>query len=597
MRYCVLLIAILSQVPAAGQAVTVRVAGRPAMTDPPPREIAGQLLLPAPFLTDCLGLHLEKTAEPTAWRLGAYGRYLKVRRDSTRCTIDTTAVEASSPSRLIDGRLYVPAEMITRAFGVQWARGADGTSYDLTPPGAEVQEVREGSYPERLRLVFDLTGPAPYWTIPAPGELAIEIPPPTPRPPGWGCLRLFTFSDAMRPRVTARVTDGDWVRLLISYEGSQPATVLSLGDPPRLVVDIPRERGAVPATVPPVPRPTPPPPEELGPPTPAAATPWVVRNFSTARGPVRVFVLKATPTAVRPALAAATIRRRARVSVIAAREGAQAAVNGGYFDWSGPPLGMLVIGGEWIKAPIRNRCVLGITDRGQPLMERLRFDGGVTIEGVGKFELSGLNTGHWQPDTLILYTRRWDSEVAGAPATVRLVVNREAKVAQVETGGASVAIPGDGYVLSAGGTGAAALSRVPVGATVAVTLDTVPHWPEVRYALGAGPQLVKNGQLAVTTDEEQVRSDVRRISARAAVGIAEDGNIIVMGAEAAVARGLDLTETAGVMLKLGCRDAMALDGGGSTTVVSGRHVLNQPSDGSERPVSNALLVFGQPATQ
>jgi Phosphodiester glycosidase/FlgD Ig-like domain len=42
------------------------------------------------------------------------------------------------------------------------------------------------------------------------------------------------------------------------------------------------------------------------------------------------------------------------------------------------------------------------------------------------------------------------------------------------------------------------------------------------------------------------------------------------------------------MVRLGCVTAMALDGGGSTTMAFEGKVLNLPSDGAERPIGNAL---------
>jgi exopolysaccharide biosynthesis protein len=45
------------------------------------------------------------------------------------------------------------------------------------------------------------------------------------------------------------------------------------------------------------------------------------------------------------------------------------------------------------------------------------------------------------------------------------------------------------------------------------------------------------------------------------------------------------------MKDLGAVEALNLDGGGSTTLWMRGHVINRPSDGAERPVSNALLVL------
>ncbi len=44
-------------------------------------------------------------------------------------------------------------------------------------------------------------------------------------------------------------------------------------------------------------------------------------------------------------------------------------------------------------------------------------------------------------------------------------------------------------------------------------------------------------------------------------------------------------------MELGAVQGMNLDGGGSTTMVIHDLVLNLPSNGKERPVSNAILVL------
>jgi exopolysaccharide biosynthesis protein len=53
---------------------------------------------------------------------------------------------------------------------------------------------------------------------------------------------------------------------------------------------------------------------------------------------------------------------------------------------------------------------------------------------------------------------------------------------------------------------------------------------------------------------------------------------------------MTLKELAKYMKKLGAVDAMNLDGGGSTTFFLMGKVLNSPSDGRERPVSQALVI-------
>lgn len=91
---------------------------------------------------------------------------------------------------------------------------------------------------------------------------------------------------------------------------------------------------------------------------------------------------------------------------------------------------------------------------------------------------------------------------------------------------------------------------------------------------------------------------------RTAVGIADGGKTLVLvvidGRKPEKAIGMSLTETAEVMLKFGCTDAVNLDGGGSSVLAirdpadHKMKILNTPSDGRERSVANVLGVSVTP---
>ncbi|MCD7774202.1 MAG: phosphodiester glycosidase family protein [Clostridiales bacterium] len=86
---------------------------------------------------------------------------------------------------------------------------------------------------------------------------------------------------------------------------------------------------------------------------------------------------------------------------------------------------------------------------------------------------------------------------------------------------------------------------------------------------------------------------------RTAVGIKADGSVVFLvvdGRQAPTSCGVTYSELADMMIALGCVDALNLDGGGSSTMLSqheGSDELvcrNSPSDGSERTVSTAILI-------
>lgn len=55
--------------------------------------------------------------------------------------------------------------------------------------------------------------------------------------------------------------------------------------------------------------------------------------------------------------------------------------------------------------------------------------------------------------------------------------------------------------------------------------------------------------------------------------------------------GCTLTEWAQLLKAFGAKDALNLDGGGSSELVAGGQVLNSPSDGRERGVGSAIVVL------
>jgi hypothetical protein len=70
----------------------------------------------------------------------------------------------------------------------------------------------------------------------------------------------------------------------------------------------------------------------------------------------------------------------------------------------------------------------------------------------------------------------------------------------------------------------------------------------------------------------------------------------VDGRQPGYSEGMTFPEMAEFMKEtLGCVHAVNLDGGGSTTMVADGEVANRPSDGKERPVSNAILILRDPA--
>ena len=161
--------------------------------------------------------------------------------------------------------------------------------------------------------------------------------------------------------------------------------------------------------------------------------------------------------------------------------------------------------------------------------------------------------------------------------------------------------PKDEIVLLGRGAGADWLARrVTAGQQVQVDLTTDPDWRDFQAAIGGGPVLIQNGQIVEDSDAPSPLERDHRHPV-IAVGIARDGRSLTLvevdGRQPNLSIGLTRPELASYLRWLGAYQAMAFDSGGSAEVVarlpgqSVPTVVNSPSDGRERPVANALLIY------
>ena len=134
------------------------------------------------------------------------------------------------------------------------------------------------------------------------------------------------------------------------------------------------------------------------------------------------------------------------------------------------------------------------------------------------------------------------------------------------------------------------------------------RWPEPRGdLLQAGPLLVADGEVVYDpgADAEGFKAAAHQFDPdltqgrhpRAALGLAGDRIFaVVCDGRSRRDAGLTLVELAQLMVALGCRDALNLDGGGSASLVSGGRLRNLPRGDFEmpepggRPISTALVL-------
>ncbi|HET9275659.1 MAG TPA: phosphodiester glycosidase family protein [Gemmatimonadales bacterium] len=297
---------------------------------------------------------------------------------------------------------------------------------------------------------------------------------------------------------------------------------------------------------------------------------------------------------------------REKTSALVARAGGlrrpAAGVNADFFLFSPPgvPTGAMISNGTVVTGPSA-QPVLAFDSSGMPRITVLRARGQLDLPGA-TYAIDAWNRG--APDGLALYDTAWGKVMDTAGATVEVLLRGRdpARVSGIDTAPGGAAIPADGFVLLAGRNAPAALRAALLGlepgAAVRIRMALEPFHP--REAVGGRPVLVEDSAVSGAVDTEGRPGFADRRHPRTAAGLARGGKRLILvavdGRQAPYSDGMTLRELAELLRALGAREAINLDGGGSTTLVypapgGPPRVGNRPSDpGGERPVGNALAV-------
>lgn len=278
-------------------------------------------------------------------------------------------------------------------------------------------------------------------------------------------------------------------------------------------------------------------------------------------------------------------------------------VNADFFTPNGTPTNAHVARGRVVTGP-SNRPALAFDSTGAPHLVRLTAidsaeAGAAGVRGWNR--RLGNGTG--------VFDGNWGARTDSATGVVEFVFDEDRerpgmlRFVRMDTMPAGVEIPPDGFVWIATPRDFVVVDPRARGEFV----DERPR-PALRLrpfhpieAVGGRPILTRDSAVVADVDTEGAAGFARNRHPRTAVGIAASGRrlllVTVDGRQQPYSDGMTLRELATLMLALGARDAINLDGGGSTTMVvkspvsQSLVVVNKPSDASgERAVGNALAI-------
>ncbi|MEZ0166625.1 phosphodiester glycosidase family protein [Kineococcus sp. LSe6-4] len=341
---------------------------------------------------------------------------------------------------------------------------------------------------------------------------------------------------------------------------------------------------------------------------PETLAPGVTLERSTSPGPVRqVLVRLAAGSSTRPVLLQRTLSSPRTPAELATAAGAVAAVNGDFFDIdrTGTPDGPVVLDGRALKASAEPQWAVGLDagpDGWRGRVGRVVLQGSATVAGR-PFPLAALCTRTVPPDALVLFGPEWGAGDRSLTTAGGLELEvRGGTVTAVRPPGPDP-VPGDGVVLVASGTLAAALAGTPLGSAVTTdvrVLDDALPPGSTGFAVGARLELVRDGALTPVDEADPTWAALR---ARTAVGWTAAGDLLLLTVEGGTSRsrGATAVQTARRVLDAGAVGAVMLDGGGSAQLVArtpGDATVSEavvPSDGGARPVAHVLALVPAPA--
>lgn len=310
---------------------------------------------------------------------------------------------------------------------------------------------------------------------------------------------------------------------------------------------------------------------------------------------IQACLLSVAPNAkfeLRPFSAAGAYNGRGLLSAEAKRRKLKAAVNASYFDTDGWVIGVNKDKGNFMSMDSTPRSAYVDDGKVRSIVQDVAYKGVLRFAG-GELPIKGMNRARISEDVVLFNeyygkstrTNQWGREIK----------IRGNKVVEVSNKGNMKIEPGTMVVSAHGLNNKYLLRSLSVGDEVELvqTLN-VPQADAAGIVVGGGPLILENGKVHVRSREEKIPNDIAKGRApRTAVGLKKDGTVLVLVVDgrSSDSKGLTLQELATYFLRLGARDAVNFDGGGSSIMVINGEVVNKPSDGRERMVSMALGLY------
>lgn len=283
----------------------------------------------------------------------------------------------------------------------------------------------------------------------------------------------------------------------------------------------------------------------------------------------------------------------------------KAAVNGDFFNLSSGEtnmLGMAISDGEIISTPAKdNLASFALTDDNSPIFDYFTFSGTLYAENTSLVELSSvelyqINKTPITTGAVSMFTPAWGKTVTIPLGNYAMIAEPYEeniyKMVGFSWGGEALTIPDGGAVFTANYEINGFLNlNFAMGDLIRVETSLTPDATAIKESIGGNTLLVKDGKLFDFTN------DIKGKNPRTALGVSASGDtlfFVTVDGRKSDCAGFTQADLASFMLELGCENAINLDGGGSTTMVTENRFMGtqevKNDISSLRRVSNAIGV-------
>lgn len=321
---------------------------------------------------------------------------------------------------------------------------------------------------------------------------------------------------------------------------------------------------------------------------------------------MNVVRMKQTPAATLDIVTNETIATRSTLSQLIAKNNEAkdivAGINTDFFDIDrNTTMGHLMKNGKLLTTGIgfdgtEEFASFNVSSAGIPYVAYMNSFKNVFTNGKSSHPIDYYNKPYLYGNVTILYDNTWTSKSYGNLSQTAAVVHEilvvDGVVKDIRQNQAPFDIPENGYVIASTGTRIAEIAPLfKVGDTVECVEDLFFRYNQL--IVGGGSQIVAGGK-ALTT----FTLNMSGRAPRTAIGVSRDRSeviLVTIDGRTSSYRGVTQQELAHIMVELGAFEAINMDGGGSTQMMT----LNQnglmatrnfPSDNTERRMYSGLVI-------